>query len=122
MYGDDAVHIEGYSSETTLENLDFVFSDEYAYVIATAAPDCEHAYISETVTAPTFTEQGLRRYTCELCRYIRDEKIPATGHAWEATESVETELNENGDVTKLGYTVYTCSVCGETYKQYDGTG
>ena len=124
MYGDDAVHIEGYSSETTLENLDFVFSDEYAYVIAEAtAPEaCQHVYTSETITAPTCTGQGVRRYTCELCGYTRDEKIPATGHTWEATETVETELNENGDVTKLGYTVYTCSACGETYKQYDGTG
>lgn len=124
MYGDDAVHIEGYSSETTLENLDFVFSDEYAYVIAEAtAPEaCQHVYTSETITAPTCTGQGVRRYTCELCGYTRDEKIPATGHTWEATETVETELNENGDVTKLGYTVYTCSACGETYKQYDGPG
>lgn len=109
MYGDNKVHIEGYSSETTLDNLDFVFSDEYAYVIATAKNEnpeaCEHVYTSETVTAPTCTEQGVRRYTCELCGYTRDEKIPATGHAWEATEIIETELNENGDVTKLGYTV-----------------
>lgn len=126
QYGDDAVHILGYSSATTLDNLDFVFSDDYAYVIATATnanPEaCQHVYTSETVTAPTCTEQGVRRYTCELCGYTRDEKIPATGHAWEATEIVETELNENGDVTKLGYTVYTCSACGETYKQYDNTG
>lgn len=124
-YGDDAVHIEGYSSETTLDNLDFVFADDYVYVIATAineGADHEHVYTSETITAPTCTEQGVRRYTCEICGYTRDEKIPATGHAWEITETVETEVNENGDVTKLGYTVYTCSVCGETYKQYDGTG
>lgn len=124
-YGDDAVHIEGYSSETTLDNLDFVFADDYVYVIATAVnegADHEHVYTSETITAPTCTEQGVRRYTCEICGYTRDEKIPATGHAWEITETVETEVNENGDVTKLGYTVYTCSVCGETYKQYDGTG
>lgn len=124
-YGDDAVHIEGYSSETTPDNLDFVFADDYVYVIATAineGADHEHVYTSETITAPTCTEQGVRRYTCEICGYTRDEKIPATGHTWEITETVETEINENGDVIKLGYTIYTCSVCGETYKQYDGTG
>lgn len=114
-YGDEYMLLRYYSDG------DLVLSDPYYYVIATET-GCEHAYTSETITAPTCTEQGVRRYTCELCGYTRDEKIPATGHTWEATETVETELNENGDVTKLGYTVYTCSACGETYKQYDGTG
>lgn len=131
-YLDDALYIMGFRQELdvydSIDDMssDAVFLDKYDYVIATAAnttPEaCQHVYTSETITAPTCTEQGVRRYTCELCGSTRDEQIPATGHAWEATETVETELNENGDVTKLGYTVYTCSVCGETYKQYDGTG
>lgn len=130
-YLDDALYIMGFRQELdvydSIDDMssDAVFLDKYDYVIATAineGADHEHVYTSETITAPTCTDQGVRRYTCEICGYTRDEKIPATGHAWEATETVETEVNENGDVTKLGYTVYTCSVCGETYKQYDGTG
>lgn len=131
-YMDDALYVMGFRQELDVYDSvadmasDAVFLDKYDYVIATAKAEnpeaCQHVYTSETVTAPTCTEQGVRRYTCELCGYIRDEKIPATGHAWVATETVETELNENGDVTRLGYTVYTCSACGETYKQYDNTG
>lgn len=131
-YMDDALYVMGFRQDLDVYDSiadmasDAVFLDKYDYVIATAKAEnpeaCQHVYTSETVTAPTCTAQGVRRYTCELCGVTRDEKIPATGHAWEATETVETELNENGDVTKLGYTVYTCSACGETYKQYDGTG
>lgn len=101
-----------------------VFSHQYAYVIAerVSSDICDHVYTSETITAPTCMDSGVRRYTCELCGHVRDEDIPATGHSWEVTETVETEMNESGDVTKLGYTIYTCSVCEETYKQYDGSG
>ena len=114
------------SDNSTVEEFfnNCTFYQTYNYVIAEEqVPEiCQHVYTSETVTAPTCLDQGVRRYTCELCGHTRDEYIPATGHAWEVTETVETEFNENGDITKLGYTVYTCSVCGATYKTYDGTG
>lgn len=87
-YLDDALYIMGFRQELdvydSIDDMssDAVFLDKYDYVIATAAnttPEaCQHVYTSETITAPTCTEQGVRRYTC--------------------------------------------SVCGETYKQYDGTG
>lgn len=136
FYLDDALYIVGldqvysdYFNDNSSVNDFFsnaVFIDKYSYVTAEATGEgsetCQHVYTSETITVPTCVEQGIRRYTCTLCGHTRDEKIPATGHAWEVTETVETEVNENGDVTKLGYKVYTCSVCGETYKQYDNTG
>lgn len=136
FYLDDALYIVGldqvysdyYNDNSSVNDFfsNAVFIDKYSYVVAEAtgesAGTCQHVYTSETITSPTCVEQGVRRYTCTLCGHTRDEKIPATGHAWEVTESVETEVNENGDVTKLGYKVYTCSVCGETYKQYDNTG
>ena len=136
FYLDDALYIVGldkvysdYFNDNSSVNDFFsnaAFIDKYSYVTAEATGEgsetCQHVYTSETITVPTCVEQGIRRYTCTLCGHTRDEKIPATGHAWEVTETVETEVNENGDVTKLGYKVYTCSVCGETYKQYDNTG
>ena len=136
FYLDDALYVVGldkvysdYFNDNSSVNDFFsnaAFIDKYSYVTAEATGEgsetCQHVYTSETITAPTCLDQGVRRYTCTLCGHTRDEKIPATGHAWEVTETVETEVNENGDVTKLGYKVYTCSVCGETYKQYDNTG
>ena len=135
FYLDDALYIVGlnqvydeyFSDVSTVEDffLNASFVQKYSYVIAEAggvSGACQHVYTSETVTAPTCLDQGVRRYTCELCGHTRDEYIPAAGHAWEATEVVETEVDGNGDVIKLGYTVYTCSVCGETYKEYDDTG
>lgn len=132
FYLDDALYVCGL--DTPVEDQDFdntadyftnaIFIQEYNYVIATERESdvCQHVYTSETITEPTCLVSGVRRYTCELCGHTRDEYIPATGHAWEVTETVETEVSESGDITKLGYTVYTCSACGETYKQYDGTG
>ena len=132
-YLDDALYIIGsdqelddYTVDTYLA--DAVFVDKYDYVIATAKDDspsgttCNHVYTSSTTTAPTCTEQGVRRYTCTLCGHTRDEKVPATGHSWAVTETVDTETAENGDVTRAGYTLYTCSACGETYKQWSDTG
>ena len=136
FYLDDALYIVGldqvyddyFSDISTVEDffLNASFVQKYSYVVAETSGDdselCNHVYTSETVTAPTCLDQGVRRYTCELCGHIRDEYIPAAGHAWEVTESFETEVDADGDVIVLGYKVYTCSVCGETYKEYDDIG
>lgn len=120
-YGDDYITF-------MYPDSDGVFHKDYYYYViseysgSSSGSDCDHAYTSTTTLAPTCTKAGERTYTCELCGYSYVDAIPATGHSWETTERVETEMNDSGDVTILGYTVYTCSACGETYKAYDQDG
>lgn len=135
IYGDEQAYYVGFadtysppydSVEELLESGDLVFIDTYDYVIAKAINNggttCSHVYTSETVTAPTCTEAGVRRYTCSLCGATMDTEIAATGHTWEVTETVDSVLDDNGDVKSVGYKLYTCSSCGETYKQWNDTG
>lgn len=68
-----------------------------------------HNYTNEVVSAPTCTEDGLRRSTCESCGNTFDTKITANGHNYNITESTSTK----GITTRT----YTCSVCHHSYKQ-----
>lgn len=121
----DMDHLEGHTVQELFGYASFI--DQYAYVIASqreAAPGDAHThvYTSETITPPTCTEPGLRRYTCLECGHTQDQKVPAAGHQWAATETVETVFDDAGDVVTPGYTLYTCAECGETYKQWSETG
>ena len=121
----DMDHLEDHTVQELFGYASFI--DQYAYVIASqreAAPGDAHThvYTSETITPPTCTEPGLRRYTCLECGHTQDQKVPATGHQWAVTETVETVFNDAGDVVTPGYTLYTCAECGETYKQWSETG
>ncbi len=74
----------------------------------------EHTYSTEVTVdkAPTCTEEGTGKYVCtaEGCNaYIAAGNIPATDHSY-TSEVVESTCTEQG------YTVYTCSVCGDSYK------
>ncbi len=131
-YADNALYYIGLDDSYTdgSEWTDhIVFTDAFQYVIAqkkdssgTGADGHKHVFTSETTTPPTCTGTGVRTYSCQFCDYSYDEIIPAAGHQWEVTEVKDTEFNDNGDVTAAGYTLYTCAVCGETYKQWSNTG
>lgn len=68
-----------------------------------------HDYVSTVTKQPTCTEDGQRRIACEKCGDERYETITADGHNYEITEAT----TKNGTTTRI----YTCSVCGEQYKQ-----
>ncbi len=68
-----------------------------------------HTYTNEVVIEPTCTEDGLRRSTCENCGYSFDTKIEANGHDYNITDST----SKDGITTRT----YTCSECGDSYKQ-----
>ncbi len=131
-YANDAMYYIGLDDtfEVGEPYLDHViFLDPFQYVIAEKKDDSgtgsdghKHVFTSETTTPPSCTGTGVRTYTCQFCDYSYDEIIPAAGHQWEVTEVKDTEFNDNGDVTAAGYTLYTCAVCGETYKQWSNTG
>ena len=89
-----------------------------------------HSY-DAVVTAPTCTEGGYTTYTCTVCgdTYTADE-TEATGHVYD--NACDTDCNICGEVREIthsydavvtaptctegGYTTYTCTVCGDSYK------
>lgn len=77
-------------------------------------PALAHEYGEWTVvTAATCTADGLKEKVCANCNETADghivtEAIPATGHDMLVEDVKEPTYTEEG------YTVYKCSVCGET--------
>ncbi len=70
----------------------------------------EHTYDEGVITTPAGCQTtGTKTFTCLYCTATRTETIPATGHSY---KSVVTAPN----CTESGYTTYTCSTCGDTYK------
>lgn len=72
-------------------------------------PDADISTIASE--SATCTEDGnTERSYCVDCQFYLDgEIIPATGHSYSITESVE------GTCVTASYDVYTCSSCGESY-------
>ena len=57
-----------------------------------------------------------------ICKKTKTETLPRLGHTWEVKQSTQTTYDEEGNVLTQGFTIYRCSVCGEEYKDTDGTG
>lgn len=83
---------------------------------------CDHSYTSTVTTEPTCEAPGVRTYTCSKCLNSYTEKIPATGHTWQVKQTVNTEYDEEGNITQQGYTIYKCAVCSTEYKDENGAG
>lgn len=66
-----------------------------------------------TVKEPTCTTNGEkeRRCTREGCDYREADVIPAKGHQYEVVEKTDSTCET------IGYTKYTCTVCGDTYEE-----
>lgn len=90
-----------------------------------------HSYTSEITTAPTCTTSGIRTYTCSECGESYTEYIAPTGHTDSNGDNycdtcgtyIEPSHTHNytsvvtaPTCTEQGYTTYTCSGCGDTYK------
>ncbi|WP_242841295.1 leucine-rich repeat protein [Ruminococcus sp. NK3A76] len=71
-------------------------------------PSHTHSYTSKITTAATCTKNGVKTYTCS-CGDSFTETIKATGHKY--TEKVVKPTYD-----AQGYTLHTCSVCGDSYK------
>ena len=68
-----------------------------------------HKYTSKITKAATCTSTGIRTYTCVDGDDSYVEVIPKTAHNYK-TKVVDPTYDTQG------YTLYTCSVCGDTYK------
>lgn len=62
----------------------------------------------EVTSVPTCTKDGSRTRCCE-CGAKQSEVISATGHSY-------TEKTVPPTYSNRGYTLYTCTICGESYK------
>lgn len=85
-------------------------------------PTCEHTWTETSRTDPTCSTPGKVTSTCSKCNQTKTETIPATGHSWVVDRTVQTTYDEEGNLLQQGYTIYSCSVCGEQYKDMEGTG
>ena len=83
---------------------------------------CTHEWKETKRTAATCTLPGSVESTCSKCKKTKTESLPKLGHTWEVKQSVQTTYDEDGNVLTQGFTIYRCSVCGEEYKDTDGTG
>lgn len=73
------------------------------------SPSGYHTHsFTQTVTAPTCLETGITRSMCECGLECTSKPTAATGHSYVRTETKEFTLFEDG------YTVDTCSGCGDT--------
>ena len=73
-------------------------------------PSCEHQWNDGVITTePGCVTDGVKTYTCTICKETKTEVIPATGHSWD--EGVITTAPTCSDA---GVKTYTCTVCGET--------
>lgn len=83
---------------------------------------CDHIWTETGRTDPTCSTPGKVTSTCSKCNQTKTNPIPATGHTWVVDRTVQTTYDEEGNLLQQGYTIYSCSVCGEQYKDMEGTG
>ena len=67
-----------------------------------------HSYTSKVTTAATCTKEGVKTFTCS-CGDTYTEKIAKTAHKY-TTKVIAPTYDAQG------YTLHTCSVCGDSYK------
>lgn len=85
-------------------------------------PACDHTWTETSRTDPACSTPGKVISTCSKCNQTKTETIPATGHSWVIDRTVQTTYDEEGNLLQQGYTIYSCSDCGEQYKDMEGTG
>lgn len=83
---------------------------------------CDHTWAETSRTDPTCSTPGKVTSTCSKCSQTKTDPIPAAGHSWVVDRTVQTTYDEEGNLLQQGYTIYSCSVCGEQYKDMEGTG
>lgn len=86
----------------------YVDGGSYHYIACTRCSAQKDIHSHEwnegtVVTAPTCTEEGVRRHTCTLCSATKTSVIEATGHSY----------NESSFVADENYHWIECTVCHE---------
>src|SRR5699024_491902 len=86
---------------------------------------CTHDWVEDEDTPSvdlTCVMAGSVTMICTKCGSTKTETIPKLSHAWEVKTTVQTSYDEEGNIVTEGYTIYKCTLCGEEYKDTEGTG
>lgn len=104
--------VEGYAPTCQKEGLtDKDYCSVCGFVNSEAKPieTIGHTMVAHTVIEPSCTTAGMSQEKCSVCGAYGDFKsIAPVGHDYVASAV-------NSTCGELGYTVYTCSHCGDTY-------
>ena len=84
-----------------------VYLDNLKITLVKSAHTCE--FVGSVTKVPSCTEDGVMTYACTCGEGTYTEAIPAIGHSYNATETIDP------DCVNGGYTVYVCSNCGHSY-------
>lgn len=84
--------------------------------------NCEHDWQRTESVDATCKVTGKASYTCTKCNQVKTEVLPLVSHTWTVKDSVPTTYDDSGNIQTEGYTIYRCDVCGEEYKDTDGSG
>ena len=83
---------------------------------------CKHSWEETSRTEAACSHAGTVEYTCSKCGSTKTETLAKLKHVWELKQTTQTTYDEEGNVVTQGFTIYCCSLCGEEYKDTDGTG
>lgn len=84
--------------------------------------DHKHSYTDQITKDPGCTLPGVRTYTCS-CGDSYTKTVPATGHDWSISSQVNASYDPaTGELLQPGYVIYSCSTCGQQYKDDSNTG
>ena len=98
-------------STCTEEGYEYFYCRACGYSYGKTIPMKDHVRKGEVVKAPKCEEDGLIRWTCEVCdTWLEDQVVPMTGH-----EYVLNDYEEETCTTD-GYEEYICQYCGDTYR------
>lgn len=124
----DTITITYGDENVTIKEGDTIYNIYYLVDSGSGAPGpdvpggCNHDWTETSRTDPSCSTPGKVTFTCSKCSQPKTETIPATGHAWVIDRTVQTTYDEEGNLLQQGYTIYSCSVCGEQYKDMEGIG
>jgi len=118
-YGDENVTIQ--EGDTTY-NVYYLVDGSGTDTPNPVPTTCDHTWTETGRTEPTCSIVGKVTSTCSKCGQSKTETIPALGHTWTVDRTVQTTYDEEGNLLQQGYTIYRCTVCGEQYKDQEGTG
>ena len=102
--------VEKIEATCTSKGYEFYECDACASSFVEKLPKVEHKLSEWTQSkAPTCTEAGEDIRGCENCSYTESNLISALDHSYSSKTT-------NPTCTAEGYTIYTCSICGDNYK------
>ena len=86
------------------------------YGCGTIMNKAAHTWNEGVVTTPaTCTTDGVKTYTCDVCKATKTEPIKATGHSMTKTPAQAATCTEPGNSE-----YYTCGNCGKFFSDADG--